>query len=72
MQENGVQQPKIYRCTRTFLKIRSTPNVGEAKAQMKEWMPEIENMELQATAVLNRNMNLMVENSQVGSSSGGM
>ena len=72
MQENGVQQPKIYRCTRTFLKIRSTPTVGEAKSQMKEWMPEIENMELQATAVLNRNMNLMVENSQVGSSSGGM
>ena len=40
MQENSAQQPKIYRCTTSFLKIRSTPTDGEAKAQMKEWMPE--------------------------------
>ena len=25
MQENGTEQPKVYRCTRTMLKIRSTP-----------------------------------------------
>ena len=24
MQENGAEQPKVYRCTRTMLKIRST------------------------------------------------
>ena len=29
MQENGTEQPKVYRCTRTMLKIRSTP--AEAK-----------------------------------------
>ena len=29
MQENGAEQPKVYRCTRTMLKIRSTPTEGE-------------------------------------------
>ena len=29
MQENGTEQPKVYRCTRTMLKIRSTPTEGE-------------------------------------------
>ena len=51
MQENGAQQPKTYRHTRTFLKIRSTHTDGEAKAQMKEWMPEKENMEFYAPAI---------------------
>ena len=37
MQENSAQQPKVYRHTRTFLKVRSTPTDGEQKAQMKEW-----------------------------------
>ena len=31
MQENGAQQPKVYRCTRSFLKIRSTPTDDEHK-----------------------------------------
>ena len=29
MQENGTEQPKVYRCTRTMLKIRSTPNSSQ-------------------------------------------
>ena len=29
MQENGTEQPKVYRHTRTMLKIRSTPTEGE-------------------------------------------
>ena len=29
MQENSAEQPKVYRCTRTMLKIRSTPNEGK-------------------------------------------
>ena len=29
MQGNGAEQPKVYRCTRTMLKIRSTPTEGE-------------------------------------------
>ena len=32
MQENSAEQPKVYRCTRTMLKIRSTPTDGEQKA----------------------------------------
>ena len=72
MQENDTLQPKVYRHTRTFLKIRSTPTDGEVRAQMKEWMPEIDNAEFQAPAILNRDRNLIVENSQDRSSSGGM
>ena len=40
MQENGAEQPRVYRCTRTMLKIRSTPTEGEQTAQMKEWTTE--------------------------------
>ena len=29
MQENGTEQPKVYTCTRTMLKIRSTPTEGK-------------------------------------------
>ena len=36
MQENGTEQPKVYRHTRTMLKIRSTPTEGKRTAQMKE------------------------------------
>ena len=39
---------------------------------MKEWMLEKENVEFQAPAVLHGNRNLMVEDSQIGSSSGSM
>ena len=62
-QENGAEQPKVYRCTRTFLKIRSTPTDGEAKAQMKEYMPEKENMKFHIPAIPNGNRNSTVENS---------
>ena len=36
MQENGAEQPKVYRPTRSMLKIRSTPTDGKQKAQMRE------------------------------------
>ena len=64
IQENGAQQPKIYRHTRTFLKTRYTPIDGEVKAQMKKWMPEKENAEFLAPAVHYVSRNPMVENSQ--------
>ena len=35
MQENGTEQPKVYRHTRTMLKIRSTLTEGKQTAQMK-------------------------------------
>ena len=53
----------MYRHTRTFLKIRSTPTDGKQKAQMREWMPKTMNAESQAPAVPNRSRNLMEENS---------
>ena len=40
MQENGTEQPKVYRCTRTMLKIRSTPTEVEQTGHMKKWMTE--------------------------------
>ena len=59
----------MYRHTRTFLKIRSTPTDNEAKAQMKEYMPEMENTKFHIPAIPNGNRNLMVRNSQDRSSS---
>ena len=70
MQENSAWQPRAYRHTRTFLKIRSTPTDGEQKAQMKEWMPEMVNADFQTPAVLNGNRDLMIENSCDQSPSG--
>ena len=68
-QKNGAEQPKVYRHTRTSLKIRSTPTDGEAKAQMKEYMPEMENAKFHIPAIPNGNRNPTVENSQSRSSS---
>ena len=66
MQENGAEQPKVYRHTRTMLKIRSTPTDGEQKAQMREWSTETDNTEFH---IPYGNRNLMVENFQEHSSS---
>ena len=33
MQENRAEQPKVYRCTRSMFKIRSTPTDGEQDAK---------------------------------------
>ena len=68
MQENGAEQPKVYRCTRTMLKIRSTPTDGEQKAQMREWSTETDNTEFHIPAIPSGNRNVTVENSQEHSS----
>ena len=68
MQENGAEQPKVYRCTRTKLKIRSTPTNGEQKAQMREWSTETDNAEFHIPAIPYGNRNIMVKNSQEHSS----
>ena len=44
IQENGAEQAKVYRHTRTMLRIRSTPTDGDQKAQMREWSTETENV----------------------------
>ena len=72
MQENGAEQPKVYRHTRTMLKPRSTPTEGEQKAQMREWSTEIENVEFHIPAIPYGNRNVTVKNSQEHSSPSGL
>ena len=72
MQENGAEQPKVYRHTRTMLKIRSTPTDGKQKAQMREWSTETDNAEFHIPAIPYGNSNVMVENSQEHSSPSGL
>ena len=71
MQENSAEQPRVYRHTRTMLKIRSTSMDGEQKAQMREWSTETENAEFHIQAIPG-NRNVMVENSQEHSSPSGL
>ena len=69
MQENGAEQPTVYRCTRTMLKIRSTPTDGEQKAQMRKWSTETQNIESQIPAIPYGNRDYVIKNSQRHSSS---
>ena len=64
MQENGTEQPKVYRCTSAMLKIRSTPTEGEQRAQMKEWMTESRKSESNIPAIPNTISDFVHENSQ--------
>ena len=68
-QENGANQPKVYRHTRPMLKIRSTPTDGKQKAQMREWLTETENIQSYTPAIPYGNRDCMIENSQEHSSS---
>ena len=69
MQENGAEQPKVCKCTRTMLKRRSTPTDCKQKAQMREWSTETDNAEFHIPAIPYGNRNLMVKNSHGHSSS---
>ena len=64
MQENSAEQPKVYRGTRTMLKIRSTLTDGEQKAQKREWSTETQNFESHIPAIPYGNRYCAVENSQ--------
>ena len=64
MQENGAEQPNIYRHTRTMLKIRSTPTDGEQKAQMREWSTETQNVKSHIPAFFYVNRDCVIKNSQ--------
>ena len=64
MQENSAEQPKVYRCTRSMGKIRSTPTDGEQKSQMREWSTETDNTEFYIPAIPHAHRNIMVKNSQ--------
>ena len=69
MQENGTEQPKVYRHTRTMLKIRSTPTEGEQTGQMKEWMTESRKSESIIPAIPNTTRESVYKNSQQNASS---
>ena len=68
MQENGTEQPRVYRHTRTMLKIRSNPTKGEQKAQMREWSTETDKAEFHIPAIPYGYRNITVKNSQEHSS----
>ena len=53
MQENGTEQPKVYRHTRTMLKIRSTPTNVEQTGHMKDYPTEIRKSESRIPAIPN-------------------
>ena len=53
MQENGTEQRKVYRHTRTMLKIRSTPTDVEWTGHMKDWSTETRKSESNIPAIPN-------------------
>ena len=69
MQENGAEQPKVYRHTRTMLKIRSTPTEGKQIAQMKEWTTETRSIESNIQAIPYGTRDFVTKNSQSYASS---
>ena len=64
MQENGAEQPRVYRLTRTMLKIRSTLTEGEQTAQIKEWTTETRSIEFNVQPIPNGTRDCAIKNSQ--------
>ena len=64
MQETDAEQPKVYRHTRTMLKIRSTPTEGEQTAQMKEWSTETRSIKSNVPTFPYGTRDCVIENSQ--------
>ena len=54
MQENGTEQPKVYRRTRSMLKIRSTPTEAEQTGYMNSQSTEPEKAEFHTPAISNK------------------
>ena len=63
MQENCTEQPKVYRHTRTMLKIRSTPTDVEWTGHMKDYPTEIGKSEFRIPAIPNTIRDSVHENS---------
>ena len=53
MQEHGTEQPKVYRCSRTMLKIRSTPTDVERTGHVRDWLTETRKSESNIPAIPN-------------------
>ena len=63
MQENGTEQPKVYRCTRSMLKIRSTPTEAKQAGHMNSQLTEPEKAESHTPAIPNTVRDCVKENS---------
>ena len=63
MQENGTDQPKVYRKTRTMLKIRCTPREVEQTRYRKSQSTESEKAEFHTPAIPNMTRNYVKHNS---------
>ena len=63
MQENGTEQPKVYRRTRTMLKIRSTPTDVEQTGHMRDYPTETRKSESRIPAIPNTVRDSVHENS---------
>ena len=64
MQENGTEQPKVYRHTRKMLKIRSTPTEVKQTGHMKDWSTETRKSESNIPAIPNMVSDSVHKNSQ--------
>ena len=62
VQENGAEQPKVYRHTSHMLKIRSTPTNGKQNAQPRQCAVENKNVQFHIPATTYGNRNFMEEN----------
>ena len=63
MQENGTEQPKVYRRTRSMLKIRSTPTEVEQTGYRNSQSTEPEKAEFHTPAIPNMVRDCVQENS---------
>ena len=63
MQENGTEQPKVYRRTRSMLKIRCTPTKVEQTGYRNSQSTESEKAEFHTPAIPNTVRNCVEENS---------
>ena len=63
MQENGTEQPKVYRRTRSMLKIRSTPTEAKQTGYMNSQSTEPEKAEFHTPAIPNMVRDCVQENS---------
>ena len=63
MQENGTEQPKVYRHNRTMLKIRSTPTDVKQTGHVKDWSTETRKSESNIPAIPNTVRDSVHENS---------
>ena len=63
MQENGTEKPKVYRCTRTMLKIRSTPTEVKQTRYMNDQSTESKKAESYIPAIPHTVRDCVKENS---------